>query len=305
MGAAVAEVERQVARSFLTTARCASFKQAARSLNLPPMVLRRQLQRLEKTVGEALFVYQERALALTVRGRSLQAELAAQYQDLRPEAALLEKPKLRLALPDRVLNDILGRHLVAFLRRDAGVHLELIRQERGPLMQSEVMIWLADPNQTRPDPGFAMTRPQRLACIDFQACIAKRYARQRRLPASLEDLNDYMLVQQADIPTSALFSPWNALVDSRRSAVTRVHSQQWAMELVKHAACVGLMPNYITHLDANLQSLPTLFTQPMRQSIWLSCAPLSAQREDVVGLVALIQAAFEERWQWFLPDDGQ
>ena len=45
MGAAVAEVERQVARSFLTTARCASFKQAARSLNLPPMVLRRQLQR--------------------------------------------------------------------------------------------------------------------------------------------------------------------------------------------------------------------------------------------------------------------
>lgn len=92
MGAAVAEVERQVARSFLTTARCASFKQAARSLNLPPMVLRRQLQRLEKTVGEALFVYQERALALTVRGRSLQAELAAQYQDLRPEAALLENP---------------------------------------------------------------------------------------------------------------------------------------------------------------------------------------------------------------------
>jgi len=304
MGAAVAEVERQVARSFLTTARCASFKQAARSLNLPPMVLRRQLQRLEKTVGEALFVYQERALALTVRGRTLQAELAAQYQDLRPDAGLLEKPKLRLALPDRVLNDILGRHLVAFLRRDAGVHLELIRQEHGPLMQSEVMIWLADPSQARPDPGFAMTRPQSLACIDFEACIAKRYARERRLPASLDDLHDYMLVQQSDISTSALFSPWNALVDSRRSAVTRVHSQQWAMELVKHAACVGLMPNYITHLDANLQSLPNLFTQSMRQSIWLSCAPLSAQREDVVGLVTLIQDAFEERRQWFSPGEG-
>jgi len=293
-----------VARSFLTTARCASFKQAARSLNLPPMVLRRQLQRLEKTVGEALFVYQERALALTVRGRTLQAELAAQYQDLRPDAGLLEKPKLRLALPDRVLNDILGRHLVAFLRRDAGVHLELIRQEHGPLMQSEVMIWLADPSQARPDPGFAMTRPQSLACIDFEACIAKRYARERRLPASLDDLHDYMLVQQSDISTSALFSPWNALVDSRRSAVTRVHSQQWAMELVKHAACVGLMPNYITHLDANLQSLPNLFTQSMRQSIWLSCAPLSAQREDVVGLVTLIQDAFEERRQWFSPGEG-
>ena len=55
MGAAVAEVERQVARSFLTTARCASFKQAARSLNLPPMVLRGYLalSQQESVPGQA------------------------------------------------------------------------------------------------------------------------------------------------------------------------------------------------------------------------------------------------------------
>lgn len=59
------------------------------------------------------------------------------------------------------------------------------------------------------------------------------------------------------------------------------------MELVKHAACVGLMPNYITHLDANLQSLPTLFTRAhVRQSGSGCPAHLClAQREDVVGLV--------------------
>ncbi len=170
------EVERQVAVCFLTTARCASFKQAARSLNLPPMVLRRQLQRLEKSIGDALFIYQKRALVLTIRGRSLRDELVARYQDLRAEAGMLEKPKLRLALPERVLNDILGRHLVAFLRRDAGTHLELIRQERGPLMQSEVMIWLADPNQTRP--GFrhdatSASSLRRLSGVHSQALCAR------------------------------------------------------------------------------------------------------------------------------------
>ena len=86
------EVERQVAVCFLTTARCASFKQAARSLNLPPMVLRRQLQRLEKSIGDALFIYQKRALVLTIRGRSLRDELVARYQDLRAEAGMLGAP---------------------------------------------------------------------------------------------------------------------------------------------------------------------------------------------------------------------
>ncbi|WP_417312609.1 LysR family transcriptional regulator [Ectopseudomonas khazarica] len=299
----MAEIERLVARSFLATARCASFKQAARSLNMHPTVLRKQLRRLETSLGEALFVYQDRALALTSRGLSLQAELASRHRDLRPEVGFAERPELRLALPEWVLNDVLGRHLVAFLRRHAGVRLELLRQDQGPLLQSEVMIWLADPDQARPDPGFAMTRPQRLASVEFQACIGKRYARERRLPARLCDLHDYMLVQRPDTSASAVFAPWNALVDARGSAVTRAHSQQWTMELIRHAACIGLMPHYTSHIDANLQLLPGLFARPMRQSIWLACAPLSAQREDVMSLQALIHNAFAERRDWFAAGD--
>ncbi|MDH0897600.1 MULTISPECIES: LysR family transcriptional regulator [Pseudomonas] len=290
-------IDRDLAKAFSVTARCACFRQAARSLNVNSTLLRKQLRHLEVEIGEQLFHYQERALHLTNAGTLLHQELARRYADLNADETYAEL--IRIAAPEALLNDILARNLISFIRQHGGLRIEFLPLEGTPVEQADVMVWLAEQESPRPDPGFAMTKPHRLATISFYPHIATRYSAEGRHPTSSYALDDYMLVQQRTNQSVPAFRPWNKLVSQRQSSVTFAPKHELVWELIKNSACIGLLPEYASKLDKKLLPLKEVFNDKIQRVAWLSSTPLAAAREDVQSVIKLILNAFEERKTWF------
>ncbi len=165
-------IDRQLAQIFLTSARCACFRQTARSLNLHVTLMRRQLMKLEASIGSPLFRYENRKLLLSPTGKALQQALIERFGDLSPEVASTRRRRIRLAVPSDLLDDFLARDLIAWLRKDAAMNLEILPQEGIPEQPAEVTVWLADPDSPRPDPGFALSKPTMLARLHYCAHMA-------------------------------------------------------------------------------------------------------------------------------------
>ncbi len=295
-------IDRQLAQIFLTSARCACFRQTARSLNLHITPMRKQLMKLEANLGSRLFLYENRMLRLSPTGKLLQQALIERFGDLQPEVSCNRRRRIRLAVPSDLLDDFLARDLIAWLRKDAALNLEILPQEGIPEQPAEVTVWIADPDSPRPDPGFALSKPTMLTRLHYCAHMAKRYAG-RKLPLAVTDLKDFMLAQHSANATIRSFEPWNKLLRQRQSSVTHVHSQAWVRELVRNSACVGLLPAYVAKLDKNLLPLEPLFGQPMERIAWLAVAPLAANLEEVEALVSIVLRAFEQRREWFAAGD--
>lgn len=294
-------IDHQLAQIFLTSARCACFRQTARSLNLHVTPMRRKLMKLEASIGSPLFYYENRKLRLSPAGKLLQQALIERFGDLPPDV-VSTRPRIRLAVPSDLLDDFLARDLIAWLRKDAAMNLEIRPLEGIPQEPAEVTVWIADPDSPRPDPGFAMSRPTMLARLHYCAHMAKRYAGSR-LPRAASDLTDFMLAQHSANASIKSFEPWNKLVRQRQSSVTQVHSQAWVRELVRNSACVGLLPSYVANLDKNLVALESLFGQHMERVAWLSVAPLAAKLQEVEMLTSIVLRAFEQRREWFPGSD--
>lgn len=142
--ALAAAIEPEVAQYFLISARCGCFMQAARSLNIKATQLRKRLAQLEEQLRRSLFSYQGNVLALSREGQQLQAQLIALAHERR--LPVLEQPLIRLAVAESILHDILGRDLIALLRRNASVRLEIISidSELGlQALDADVVVWLS------------------------------------------------------------------------------------------------------------------------------------------------------------------
>lgn len=292
------------AQYFLASARCASFKQAARSLNISASVLRKKLLALEQRIGTPLFLYQDNSLSLTLVGKRLQAALASRQEELLPARADSTRQGVVIAVADILLRDILARDLIAFLRRNAASRLELIALHGVPSAKADIMLWLADPGSPRPDPGFATTQPICLTRIRYSAHVAKRYVAKPAMPRRMEQLDDYMLVQVSSHMGMPALEPWNRLIRRRANGVAQTSDPQLALELIRNSACIGLLPDYIAQLDKTLVPLPQLFDASMQQYAWLSTHAQAAERAEVKVLVALIQHAFASRSEWFTPQNS-
>ncbi|WP_090210979.1 LysR family transcriptional regulator [Pseudomonas asplenii] len=293
-------IEPETAQFFLASARCGCFMQAARSLNIKSTQLRKQLALLEDQLNCLLFIYQGSALTLSREGQQLQAQLIALVHERR--LPVIEQPRVRLAIAESILHDILGRDLIALLRRNASVRLEIIPVDSTLSLQAlsaEVVVWLSDGDSPLPGPGFDITTPQALARLDYLPHIAKRYSRVAVRPDSREDLEDYMLVQWQQDRRIEGFQPWNNVVDQRLAGVVQVHSYELMLEMIRCGACIGLLPRYITRFDRGLAALPGLFDDPMQRRAWLATQRGAEGREEVQVIVELILHTFRERREWF------
>jgi DNA-binding transcriptional LysR family regulator len=167
----------------------------------------------------------------------------------------------------------------------------------GNLLQAAVVFLLAD--GPVPGPSFATEPPQALARLHYVPHIAKRYSRLTTRPDSLEDLDDYMLVQwQPDAQVGALRA-WNHVVEQRLAAVVQVHAYSLMLEMIRCGACIGLLPHYMSSFDRGLVALPGLLTESMQRQVWLAVNAQVADREAVRMIVALIVGTFEGRREWF------
>ncbi|WP_426200991.1 LysR substrate-binding domain-containing protein [Pseudomonas sp. TWP3-1] len=298
--AQAASIEGEIAQYFLVSARCGCFMQAARSLNVRSTLLRKQLALLEQTLQRSLFSFQGSALSLTREGQQLQAQLIALAHERK--LPVIEQPLIRLAVAESILHDILGRDLIALLRRNASVRLEIIALDSELALQSisaDIVLWLAPGDSPTPGPTFATSQPQRLAQLDYLPHIAKRYSRVTARPESPEDLADFMLVQWQHDRQIDSFRPWNDLVEQRLAGVVQMQSYELMLEMIRCSACIGLLPMYMSRFDRGLVALPGLFDEVMRLRVWLAVNEHSQDVAEVQTLVELIQRTFSERGEWF------
>lgn len=298
--AQAATIDAEVAQYFLVSARCGCFMQAARSLNVRSTLLRKQLAQLEQELQHSLFSFQGSALSLTREGQQLQAQLVALAHERK--LPVVEQPLIRLAVAESILHDILGRDLIALLRRNASVRLEIIALDSELSLRAvsaDVVLWLAHGESPNPGPTFATSQPQALARLDYLPHIAKRYSRVTARPASADDLSDFMLVQWQHDRQIDSFRPWNELVEQRLAGVVQMQSYELMLEMIRCSACIGLLPAYMSRFDRGLVALPGLFDEPMQLQAWLAVNADSQAIEEVRTLVELIHHTFNERQEWF------
>ncbi|EZI28680.1 LysR family transcriptional regulator [Pseudomonas extremaustralis] len=294
------EIDPEVAHYFLVSARCGCFMQAARSLNIKATLLRKRLAQLEQQVRHVLFSYQGSGLVLSRDGQHLQAQLIALAHERR--LPVLEQPLIRLAVAEPILHDILGRDLIALLRRNASVRLEIISLDGQLSLQAvdvDVVLWLSDAEGPTPGPSFITEAPRPLARLCYLPHIAKRYSRLTTRPDSVDDLDDYMLVQwQPDAQVNAL-QPWNRVVEQRLAAVVQVQAYSLMLEMIRCGACIGLLPHYMSSFDRGLVALPGLLADSMQRQVWLAVNAQVEHADAVQMIVELIVGTFEERREWF------
>jgi DNA-binding transcriptional LysR family regulator len=296
----VREIDPEVARYFLVSARCGCFMQAARSLNIKSTLLRKRLAQLEEHLRYTLFSHQGSGLVLSRDGQHLQAQLIALAQERR--LPVVEQPLIRLAVAEPILHDIIGRDLIALLRRNASVRLEIISldsQQSLQAVEADVVLWLSDTDGQASGPSFPTEPPRPLARLHYLPHIAKRYSRVAARPDSLDDLADFMLVQWQHDRQVESFRPWNSVVDQRLAGVAQLHSYALMLEMIRCSACIGLLPRYMSQFDRGLIALPGLFDQPMQRQVWMAVSAVSQGQTEVQMIVELIQNTFNERREWF------
>ncbi|MFJ4248316.1 LysR family transcriptional regulator [Pseudomonas sp. DTU12.3] len=295
-----AAIDGDIAQYFLVSARCGCFMQAARSLNVRSTLLRKQLAQLEQELEHSLFSFQGSALSLTREGQQLQAKLVALANERK--LPVIEQPLIRLAVAESILHDILGRDLIALLRRNASVRLEIIALDSELSLRAvsaDIVLWLAHGDTPYPGPTFAIGKPQRLAKLDYLPHIAKRYSRVTARPDTPDDLADFMLVQWQHDRQIDSFRPWNELVEQRLAGVVQMQSYELMLEMIRCSACIGLLPAYMSRFDRGLIALPGLFAEPMQLQAWLAVNAESQEIAEVQTLLDLIHHTFNERHEWF------
>lgn len=294
-------IDPQIARALLVTARCGCFMQAARSLNITASALRRQLSLLEDHVKFPLLRYQDNVLVLSRQGQQLNAHLLALSDERKYPT--FEQPLVRLAVAESILHDILQRDLIALLRRNACMRLEIISLNSALAVQSvaaDVVLWLSEPDSILPGPCFATSAPVCLARLQYLPHIAKRYSRVAARPQSLDDLIDYMLAHRPQDAEFQGLRPWHRLVEQRSSGVVRVYDYGLMLEMIRCSASIGLFPGYMARFDRGLVALPGLFGEAMNQQVWMAVNAESSNTASVQIIIDLIMNAFRDRADWFL-----
>ncbi|UEB98420.1 LysR family transcriptional regulator [Pseudomonas sp. HN2] len=297
-----ATIDSEVARYFLVSARCGCFMQAARSLNVRSTLLRKQLAQLEQQLQHSLFSFQGSNLSLTREGQQLQARLITLAHERK--LPIIEQPLIRLAIAESILHDILGRDLIALLRRNASLRLEIIALDSELSLRAvsaDIVLWLAPGESPTPGPTFTTIEPQHLARIEYLPHIAKRYSRVTARPETPEDLADFMLVQWQHDRQVESFRPWNELVEQRLAGVVQMQSYELMLEMIRCSACIGLLPAYMSRFDRGLTALPGLFAETMQLHAWLAINADSKNVPETKVLTELIQQTFNERHEWFQP----
>jgi len=216
---------------FEAAARCESFAEAARVLNMSQSALGRQIQALEAQCGQSLFRRSRQRVQLTGAGKTLQAELT-------PLLEALEASFLRLSRhdsPDGAINigiyPTLGsRWLMPRLAGLGEQHPKLSVSTLTYLDNSQLdasLVDLAIVQGDPPWPGFradplmqetliAVSAPgaEGLPAKDPQELLANRILQHRTRPLSWEIWFAEQGITLPRAPTGPLFSQFEMLIDA-------------------------------------------------------------------------------------------
>ena len=284
-------IDDQLALEFFATARCASFKQAARGLNVPVVGLRKRLEKLEEHVGAPVFVYKHNKLALTRTGERVSHYLCQLFgPDGLGKDGEKEIPRLNLAITEPVLSDIVNRDLVAYVRDHAEMQLE-IHSECTLRMLSECEIDVGR------HPAY---RFEQLGRIGHALFISSRYSRSVTLPVQSLDLHNFMLVVPWDDEILAGSRRWASVMAEHQGGTTRVKSYNLSRGLVVGGACIGVLPDYSRQMERNILPVPGFLDDLEDKDVYLVIKTKLVRNPQVLEIRRLIKKSFFDKKDWFV-----
>ncbi|MFY1028795.1 LysR substrate-binding domain-containing protein [Pseudomonas asiatica] len=297
-------IDEQLALEFFATARCASFKQAARGLNVPVVGLRKRLEKLEEHVGAPVFVYKHNKLALTRTGERVSQYLCQLFgPDGLGKDGEKEIPKLTLAITEPVLSDIVNRDLVAYVRDHAEMQLE-IHSECTLQMLSEgevdVGIFFMSPDDESALGGQPGYRFEQLGRIGHALFISSRYSRSVTLPVHSLDLHNFMLVVPWDDEILAGSRKWESIMADHQGGTTRVKSYNLSRGLVVGGACIGVLPDYSRKMERNILPVPGFLDDLEEKDVYLVIKSKLVRHPQVLEIRRLIKKSFFDKKDWLV-----
>ena len=263
-------INQQTALDFLATAHCACFKQAARSLNVPVVALRRKLEVLEDQIGSPIFIYKGNKLILTRTGQRLHDYLITSFgRDTQSKPVSKNTITTRIAIEEPLLSDIVCRELIAYIRENADLRLD-VRAECNEAMlatgQYDIGLYLcrSDGTCANTTEGYNL---EKVGILMYRLFIASRYARKLAIPMSTHDLDNFMLViPPADVEFT--HSPaWKSLVERHKGGSTQIRGHTLTRALIVGGACIGALPSYSLKIEKSIIVLPGLFDEIEPQHI--------------------------------------
>lgn len=288
-----------VADCFLATVRCASFKQAARALNLQPAVLRKKLELLEDCIGAPLLLYRSNQLVLTQAGKQVHQYIKSGHKHC-PDIVPGER-SLRIGIAECLMGDLINRALIGFARDNASLCLDIVPLKNAQQVCHEdldLALWTVHPGQDNAHRSHRLRARDQPVRIHYAPFIASRYARTGGPSFAADNLDDYRLVHVEDFQASETFAAWNRLISQRSRGVTYVRDPALAYHMIKGGAGIGLLPDYTGQLDRTLRPVPDLLSEPIQQHVLLSTHVDNQTNSNVIRLAEQIDSLFSQRRDW-------
>lgn len=255
-------------QDFLAIARAGQIARAAAMAGIDPTTLARHLRRLETTLGQTLFEQTREGQMLTAAGEALLGTVEAMQQAAARIAAPDDDPEhltgvLRVSVSEGFGTWYVAHHLPAF----AACHPELTID----LVASSGFL---NPSRREADIAVLLARPQtgpvisgKLTDYSLGLYVAKAYAAQRTLPASVAEVGQHDLIGY--VP-DLLYAPelrYLAELGDGLTARIRSSSINAQYRLVAAGAGLGVLPRFIGDADDTL--LRVLPEKTIRRSFWL------------------------------------
>lgn len=186
-------------RVFIEVVACGSFSEAARRLKMPKSSVNRQIDRLEASVGSALFRRSARIVTLTPEGRDFQPYARRLLDDgLEAESVLRSKAMkasglLSISATATFARPFLVPYLSAFQTRNPGVEIALwLTPARIEVGTGQGQVDIAIRLRSAAGPDLAT---RKLGEIGFWLVASRSYIAANGAPAKPDDLRDHSMIE--------------------------------------------------------------------------------------------------------------
>jgi len=288
-------------RVFLACVTARSFRSAAATLKLSPSTVTRRMTRLEGDLGIPLFNRTPEGVVPTQEARSIaeQARLMEQaifdvYRRVDAQEATT-RGVVRVSVTEGIGTYWIMPRLVEFQRQFPFLIIDLrCAMESADVLRMEADIAIQFERPTAPD-----LKVTRLGSLHVYPFASRGYAERFGLPASVEEMRQHRLVDQAAPQLDS--GAWARLlgIDNVEGIVSlRTNLSSALLYAVEKGAGIGALPSYAPALGAPVVPVDIGIHHSM--DIWMTYHP-EAKRTKRVALVAdWIRQIFDaDRFPWF------
>lgn len=246
-------------RIFHMVAEAGSFTHAGETLKLSQSAVSRHISALEETLGVSLFHRHARGLILTEQGellhktsRDIFAKLAmieGQLNDTKERAG----GSITLTVAEFIGSSWLAPRLKEFHSQNPDIQISLLLEDRVlnlGMREADAAIRLYKPEQ--PD-----LIQRHITAVSFSVCVGKKYKAKGKLPDTIKDLKDHIVIaypEQILLPyqnPNWLLERANIEIEGNPNVI-QINSISAILHAVKSGAGIAVLPNFMIKDDPDI-----------------------------------------------------